>query len=34
VLIEGLPTARMGDMVMEAGPPNAIAMGCPTVLIG
>jgi uncharacterized Zn-binding protein involved in type VI secretion len=34
VIIEGLPAARMGDMVMEAGPPNAIAMGCPTVMIG
>jgi len=33
VLIEGLPAARMGDMVVEAGPPNAIAVGCPTVLI-
>jgi uncharacterized Zn-binding protein involved in type VI secretion len=34
VLIGGLPAARMGDMVVEAGPPNAIAIGCPTVLIG
>jgi uncharacterized Zn-binding protein involved in type VI secretion len=34
VLIEGLPAARMGDMVVEAGPPNAIAVGCPTVMIG
>jgi uncharacterized Zn-binding protein involved in type VI secretion len=34
VLIEGFPAARMGDMVVEAGPPNAIAVGCPTVLIG
>lgn len=34
VFIEGLPAARMGDMVVEAGPPNAIAEGCPTVLIG
>ncbi len=33
VLIEGLPAARMGDLVVEAGPPNAIAAGCPTVLI-
>lgn len=33
VLIEGFPAARMGDMVMEVGPPNAIAMGCPTVMI-
>jgi uncharacterized Zn-binding protein involved in type VI secretion len=34
VLIEDLPAARMGDMVVEVGPPNAIAIGCPTVLIG
>lgn len=34
VLMGGLPAARMGDMVMEAGPPNAIASGCPTVIIG
>jgi uncharacterized Zn-binding protein involved in type VI secretion len=34
VLIGGLPAARMGDMVVEAGPPNAIAIGCPTVMIG
>lgn len=34
VLIEGLPAARLGDIVVEAAPPNTIAMGCPTVLIG
>ena len=34
VLIGGLPAARQGDQVVEAGPPNAIAMGEPTVLIG
>jgi uncharacterized Zn-binding protein involved in type VI secretion len=34
VLIGGLPAARMGDMVVEAGPPNAIAMGSPNVMIG
>lgn len=34
VLIGGLPAARQGDTVIEAGPPNAIAMGLPTVLIG
>jgi uncharacterized Zn-binding protein involved in type VI secretion len=34
VMIGGLPAARQGDMVVEAGPPNAIAMGLPTVLIG
>jgi uncharacterized Zn-binding protein involved in type VI secretion len=34
VQIGGLPAARQGDMVIEAGPPNAIAVGLPTVLIG
>ncbi|MBU0654308.1 MAG: PAAR domain-containing protein [Gammaproteobacteria bacterium] len=34
VLINGLPAARQGDQIVEAGPPNAIAMGLPTVLIG
>ncbi len=34
VLINNLPAARQGDMIVEAGPPNTIAMGCPTVLIG
>ena len=34
VLINDLPAARQGDMVVEAGPPNAIAMGCPVVQIG
>lgn len=34
VLINNLPAARQGDMVVESGPPNAIAMGCTTVLIG
>ncbi len=34
VFINGLPAARQGDMVVESGPPNSIATGCPTVLIG
>ena len=34
VLINSLPAARQGDQVVEAGPPNAIVLGCPTVLIG
>ena len=34
VLIGGLPAARMGDMVVELGPPNAILAGEFTVLIG
>jgi hypothetical protein len=35
VLINNLPAARLGDTILEAvGPPNKIAMGCPTVMIG
>jgi uncharacterized Zn-binding protein involved in type VI secretion len=34
VLIGGMPAARMGDIVVEAGPPNTVAVGCPNVLIG
>jgi uncharacterized Zn-binding protein involved in type VI secretion len=34
VLINSLPAARQGDMVVETGPPNTISLGCPTVQIG
>lgn len=35
VMINSLPACRMGDTILEAiGPPNKIAMGCPTVIIG
>jgi uncharacterized Zn-binding protein involved in type VI secretion len=34
VLIGGLPAARVGDMCTCVGPPDTIAMGAPTVLIG
>ncbi len=34
VLIGGQPAARMGDMATCVGPPDSIAMGCMTVLIG
>jgi len=34
VLIGGLPAARVGDVVIEAGPPNTIAQGESSVLIG
>jgi uncharacterized Zn-binding protein involved in type VI secretion len=34
VFIGGLPAARQGDQVVEAGAPNAIARGCLTVMIG
>lgn len=34
VLINGFPAARMGDLIVEAGLPNKITSGCPTVLIG
>ena len=34
VLIGGMPAARMGDMCVCVGPPDTIALGCFTVLIG
>ena len=35
VIINNLPACRQGDTILEAvGPPNKIAMGLPTVLIG
>ena len=35
VTINGLPAARVDDMILEAlGPPNKIVFGCPTVTIG
>jgi uncharacterized Zn-binding protein involved in type VI secretion len=35
VMIAGMPAARQGDTITEAiGPPNTIAMGCMTVIIG
>jgi uncharacterized Zn-binding protein involved in type VI secretion len=34
VLIGGQPAARMGDSAACTGPPDSIAAGCPTVLIG
>ena len=34
VLIAGLPAARMGDKATCTGPPDVIAVGCPTVLVG
>lgn len=34
VLIGGLPAARMGDMAICVGPPDAIVKGSATVLIG
>ena len=34
VLVGNQPAARMGDMATCVGPPDTIAMGCPTVLIG
>ena len=34
VLINKLPAARLGDQVVEVGPPNAILLGEMTVLIG
>lgn len=34
VLINNLPATTMGNTIVESGPPNKIAAGCPTVLIG
>lgn len=35
VMINNLGACRVGDTILEAiGPPDAIAMGCPTVIIG
>lgn len=34
VFINGLPAVRQGDQVVEAGAPNVIAVGEPSVLIG
>ncbi len=34
VLIGGQPAARQGDAAACSGPPDSIAGGCPTVLIG
>ena len=34
VFIGGFPAARMGDAIVEAGPPNTISAGEPTVIIG
>ncbi len=34
VLIGGLPAARMGDSIVEAGAPNTILRGATNVLIG
>ena len=34
VLINGFGAARVGDTITEAGPPNTISVGMPTVIIG
>ena len=34
VKIGGLPATRQGDLIVEAGAPNAIAAGALTVMIG
>ena len=34
VLIGALPAARVGDMLVCVGPPDVIAMGSTTVIIG
>jgi len=34
VLINNMPAARQGDVIVESGPPNTISMGCTTVMVG
>jgi len=34
VLIENMPAARQGDMIVESGPPHSISLGEMTVMIG
>lgn len=34
VIVGMMPQARMGDPGVCIGPPNSVAMGCPTVLVG
>jgi uncharacterized Zn-binding protein involved in type VI secretion len=34
VLIGGRPAAKLGDQCVCSGPPDAIVLGAPTVLIG
>ena len=34
VMINNFPACRMGDTIVEAGPPNVIASGCMSVIIG
>lgn len=34
VLINNMPAARQGDVIVEAGPPNTIVGGTPKVQIG
>lgn len=34
VLIGGMPAARVGDMAVCTGPPDAIILGSATVMIG
>ncbi|WP_337589429.1 hypothetical protein [Paenibacillus contaminans] len=32
--INSLPAARLGDVIVEGGPPNSILSGAPNVMIG
>lgn len=34
VLINGVPATRLGDTIVENGPPNTVSAGCPSVVIG
>jgi hypothetical protein len=33
-MIGGMPAARVGDVIIEAGPPNSVTVGYPKVQIG
>jgi uncharacterized Zn-binding protein involved in type VI secretion len=34
VFFNNMPAVRLGDVIVEVGPPNAIISGVPTVIIG
>lgn len=34
VMVGNMPQSRVGDMLACVGPPDAVAMGCPTVMVG
>jgi uncharacterized Zn-binding protein involved in type VI secretion len=34
VMVGNMPQSRVGDIAVCVGPPDAVAMGCPTVVVG